>query len=133
MIFDYICFMQYKSIRFIISAITSIILLGHTFVPHHHAEEHGHGHLHQHHHEGKGLKNLFSHHCHSTDCFTSIQKYEVAKSVHQQDPAIITPQPRFIVIQSFYRPVNFKYDCNYIYISPHLVNLDFRGPPSQTV
>ncbi|PZR12180.1 MAG: hypothetical protein DI539_20240 [Flavobacterium psychrophilum] len=126
--------MQYKSIRFIVSLITSIILLGHSLVPHHHADQHAPGHHHEHHkHEHKGISDLFSHHCHSADCFTSIQKHEVSKTVYQQLPATIQQQSQFIALQAYHKPVKQLYDCKYIYISPHLVSLDFRGPPSQSV
>lgn len=131
--FQYICQMQYKSMRFIVSLVTSIIMLGHTFVPHHHAEEHGHGHRHSHHHENKGIKDLFSHHCHSSDCFTSLQKYEIGKTVQQLAPGLIISHSIYRALTTFYKPVQNTYECDYTYISPHLVHLDFRGPPSLSV
>jgi hypothetical protein len=106
-------------------------MLGHCFVPHHHAEEHRHGH--RHHHESKGIKDLFSHHCHSPDSFTSVQKYETRKTVQQLVPPFIDKHSDYIPFIACYKPVKNIYDCNYVYISPHLVHLDFRGPPSPSV
>lgn len=123
--------MQYKSLRFFVSLITSIILLGHTLVPHHHADAHSHGHRHnhEHNHENRGIKDLFAHHCHSVDYFTSVQKHEASKPVGHAAPAIATSQYSFNPAKAIYKPVKYEYKSSYIYISPHLVNLDFRGPP----
>ena len=127
--------MQYKSIRFIISLVTSIVMLGHTFVPHHHAEEHthGHGHYHSHQHESKGVKDLFAHHSHSTDCFTVVQKLEVGKHVYHADPVFVSQDLAYSALKLLYRPIHLNYKTGYIYKPPHLVHLDFRGPPCPSV
>tara|TARA_B100001105_G_C22314556_1_gene409662 strand:+ start:714 stop:1046 length:333 start_codon:yes stop_codon:yes gene_type:complete len=110
-------------------------MLGHTLVPHHHAEEHGHGHDHHHthHHENKGIKDLFSHHCHSVDCFTSVEKFEVHSTIEKPSPTAIEVQSSGTALRTYYRPVLKTYKFTYIYISPHLVHLDFRGPPALSV
>jgi hypothetical protein len=121
--------MHKKLFRIFIALATSIILLGHTFVPHHHEEQHSHNHEH-HHHEQGGLKDLFTHHCHSTDCFTSVHRHEVNQPAHQQVPGTLVYESYFICDKGFFKPEQYIYKCDYVYISPHLINLDFRGPPS---
>lgn len=125
--------MQCKSIRFIVSLITSIILLGHTLVPHHHTEEHQPGHSHSHQYKIRGLKDFFSQHCHSSDCFTRAEKHEIGKTVGQHAPAIATSIYYNAGPVTLHRPVQRAYKCTYTYTSPHLVNLDFRGPPHYSV
>lgn len=124
--------MQYKSLRTILNLLTSIILLAHTFVPHHHAEEHLNLLVHHHEHTG-GLGDLFTSHCHSGDSFISFQKHEIQQTVHSQ--AIITSDKKKQVCEYIptYKLCSYTYKSEYIYISPHLLSLDFRGPPCLSV
>jgi hypothetical protein len=126
--------MHKKLFSIFINLATSIILLGHSFVPHHHHEaQHSHGHEHHHHNDQGGLKDLFAHHCHTSDYFTSVHKHEVSQLAHQQVFDAVISESYYIYTTGVYRPARHKYSCDYVYISPHFVNLDFRGPPSPSV
>lgn len=124
--------MQYKSLRTILNLFTSIILLAHTFVPHHHAEEHLNLPLHHHEHTGS-LGDLFTDHCHSGNSFISFQRQEIKHSLQVQD--IIQPDVKeySAIYAKVYKPCRYTYNSEYKYISPHLLSLDFRGPPTQTI
>lgn len=132
--------MMRKTFHILLSFLTSTVLLGHALVYHPHDEahlRHVHGHHHHdgghHHHdneEDSGLKHLFTHHVHFSDTFSESNGektvVQVAKSL-----ATVTTTPTYKVVSIPYVHQNRRetYREPIIPKSPHLVHLDFRGPP----
>jgi hypothetical protein len=122
-------------------SIACVIQFAHSAVPHSHAEEHHHGqhsHHHQHDHdnssdtEGKTLVPFFSHFGHSAETFTNHQTEDIKISQHDAfQPAFVEHQSSVIEGLAVESKIPKKaFDEPYIYISPHLLSLQFRGPPA---
>ncbi|MEL1245554.1 hypothetical protein AAEO56_14865 [Flavobacterium sp. DGU11] len=128
----YICEMRHKLLSYFVCLLTSTILLAHALVPHHHEQEHSIVGHHDHEADG-GLKGVFTTHCHSSDCFTSLVKHTTEQSQYKHvESAILANDIAFIQNSSFSKPKNYI-SCNYTPSSFHLLHIDFRGPPAFSV
>ena len=107
------------------------IHFGHSIVPHNHHHEHSANEdRHKHDNESKSIFDLFAHFGQSGETFTSqaVQEINVSKST-----AIAVDCTTFLreidfSIADTSPPASFAE--SYIYTSPHLTSLHFRGPPS---
>lgn len=136
--------MMRKMFHILLSFLTSTVLLGHALVYHPHDEahqRHEHGHHHHngghHHTEGEedfGLKHLFTHHVHFCDTFTENPTGKTLVQVAKSFATVTTSYSDYAVaIPYVHQGVKEKYREPIIQKSPHLVHLDFRGPPTCAV
>ncbi|AWH84101.1 hypothetical protein HYN59_02795 [Flavobacterium album] len=125
--------MRHKLLSFFICLLTSTILLAHAVVPHHHEQEHAI--LRHHHHEADGgLKGIFTTHCHSIDCFTSVAKHAASERTGNKHIgyAVLSENITPVAGIRFIQPKNYV-PFSYTHSSFHLINIDFRGPPEFSV
>lgn len=107
------------------------IHFGHSIIPHSHPHEHGaKDHNHPHENESESIFDLFAHYGQAGETFTSPTAHEITVSENWAptgDYIAYFHEANFTVIYKFL-PCSFAEP--YIYISPHLTNFHFRGPPS---
>ena len=111
--------------------------LGHSFFPHTHIKAHHHNGKHHHHQEQSseqnGISLLFSHFNHSSDSFSNSHLEEVVTIAREVPHQIQVFERYHFSSKSFEFYTNRKLARNqepFIFISPHLYSLQFRGPPT---
>lgn len=120
--------------------IACVINLGHSLFPHSHVVEHHHHdgqHHHHHHHDEKsqesGIALFFSHFNHNTDNFTKGHSDEEVRFVTIDNLQAITKDVAHIDFKVFFDASEIPiktFKQPFVFISPHLESLTFRGPPS---
>lgn len=110
-------------------SLACVIQLIHSVVPHSHHQDHVDQHHHNHDSEDQSIFHLFSHYQHSTETFTS-QTEDAEINITRELQALKSKE--YVIAQSFgAKPLpTTAYVGPFIYISPHLVSLQFRGPPT---
>ena len=123
------------SILFLFSA--CFLLLGHGWFLHTHIEAHQHDGEHHHHHEGdldnSSLSFLFSHFYHTSDNHLHSHIGDVVTIVKKVSNQIIALNTNLSYSNSIKLPIKKELVWHkepFIFISPHLLSLQFRGPPT---
>jgi len=127
----------------LVFSIACVINLGHSLFPHTHVVDHHHhhdGHHHHHHHHDEksqesGIALFFSHFNHNSDNFTKGHSDEEVRFVNSDNLKAITTDVAVIDFEVFLNSTElpqktFKDKEPFVFISPHLKSLSFRGPPS---
>ncbi|CAM3556350.1 hypothetical protein [Flavobacterium saliperosum] len=121
--------------------IACVVNLGHSLFPHSHVVEHHHNHdgqhHHHHHHDEKsqesGIALFFSHFNHNSDNFTKGHFDEEVRFVCTNNLQAIITNVAGIDLEVFFNvsevPIK-TFKEPFVFISPHLESLTFRGPPS---
>ena len=121
--------------------IACVINLGHSLFPHIHVvEHHNHNHEGQHHHhhhdkksQENGIASFFSHFNHNSDNFTKGHSDEEVRFVSTNNLQAIITDIEGIALEVFFNtsevPIK-TFKEPFVFISPHLKSLKFRGPPS---
>jgi len=116
--------------------LAGIIHLAHSVVPHTHSEQHEHHGDHDHHnHSGnqenddKNIFHLFSHFGHASESFTNT-KSEIRQSHTAEGDNYFSKVNSYTPVSYSKKNAQTKaFKEPWIYISPHLIFLKFRGPP----
>ena len=126
-----------RTISILFLFLACILQLGHGLFPHTHIKEHHHNGAHHHHHEETAEENslslLFSHFNHTSDAFSNSHIEDVVTIVKEVASQIIVlnsclSYPNFT---GFYTKKEIvRNQQPLIFISPHLLSLQFRGPPT---
>jgi hypothetical protein len=127
-----------KFAAILLYSLACLIQFGHSVIPHSHSDDHDHGRggHHHHHHDNKddsddkGIFHLFSHYGHSSETFLSNTENGKLNSVRNA-LAVKADHFRFAEAHSVLTipPITTGFNEPYIYISPHLVSFQLRGPP----
>lgn len=114
-----------------------ILQFGHSLFPHTHIIEHYHNGKNHHHHEEQSDENslplLFSHFNHTSDSFSNSHIEDVVSIVKEVTNQIVVLNSRLSYLNStgFYTKTELVRNKELlIFISPHLLSLQFRGPPT---
>ena len=114
-----------------------ILQFGHSLFPHTHIIEHHHNGKHHHHHEEQSDENrlpiLFSHFNHTSDSFSNSHIEDVVSIVKEVPNQIIVLNNCLSysnVIGYYTKKEVVRNKEPLIFISPHLLSLQFRGPPT---
>lgn len=110
---------------------------GHSLFPHTHIIEHYHNGKQHHHHEEKsdenGLPVLFSHFNHTSDSFSNSHIEDAVTTVKEVSNQIVVLNSSLFYSNStgFYTKKEVVRNKElFIFNSPHLLSLQFRGPPT---
>lgn len=128
-------FKRKLSILFLFSA--CFLLLGQGWFLHTHIEAHQHDGAHHHHHEGdlddNSLPLLLSHFNHTSDNHLHSHIGDVVTIVKKVTTQLIALNTNLSYSNSIKLPIKKELVRNkepFIFISPHLLSLQFRGPPT---
>ena len=132
--------MYKKSIPILFLSLACFIQLGHSLFPHTHETEHHHHHNGKHHHHNEEqsdespLSLLFSHFNHSSDTFSNSQLEDVVKIVKEVPNQVFVLHSTSVFTNSigyyYLKKEAVRNNEPFIFISPHLHSLQFRGPPT---
>jgi hypothetical protein len=114
-----------------------LLQFGHSLFPHTHSIEHHHNGQQHHHHEEQSDENslplLFSHFNHTSDSFSNSHIEDVVSIVKEVPNQIVVLNSRLSHSNSTGFCTKKEVVRNkepLIFISPHLLSLQFRGPPT---
>lgn len=118
--------------------IACVINLGHSLFPHSHVVEHHHYNEHHHHHhddksEENGLSLFFSHFNHTSDNFTKGHSDNEVRFIDVNSLKAVPTEIKDINPDIFYSSSKQLVKASrepFVFISPHLHSLQFRGPPT---
>ncbi len=127
-----------KYIVILIVSVSSTILFGHNFIPHHHhaTDQSLPGNNATHHHDAdensKDLSHLFSYLIHSAEGFTTINIQSFSNEFSRQlIPWITVLQENFTCSSLLIPPLLYKPPSQHlIYISLHSLSCGLRAPPA---
>lgn len=127
-----------KSLAISFLFLACFLQLGHSLFPHAHAKEHHHNGKHHHHHNDEhsdenGLSLFFSHFNHTSDTFSNGHLEEGIKIINEvPNQILILNTPEFFLnsFKFYYKKELVRNKEPLIFISPHLLSLQFRGPPT---
>jgi hypothetical protein len=112
--------------------------LGHSLFPHAHVKEHHHSGKHHHHHNDEhsnenGLSLFFSHFNHTSDNFTKGHSDDEVRFIDVNSLKAVTTEIAEINLEFFWsssKQLAKTFREPFVFISPHLLSLQFRGPPT---